>query len=1181
MSQPLEEEVLSPAKRKVLELLDLAKTDPEIAALVPDPSLRESILAEDQTLVGAMECVFTAYANRPALGTRAYEIVRDPATSNAVRSYLPRFSTITYGQVQSTVKALASAWQQHSEHRLNPGEMVCIMGFTSAQYAMLDYACLYTHGVTVPLQSTLSSADLSDIFATVSPSILASTIDDLEVCANYVLQYQCIRSLVVFDYDPRDDHDLGKYKAAQKILGDADCASKLITFEDLVNFGQSYQWQPVSSVEDQADRMAAIIHSSGSTGTPKGAVISAKAIKLSWTPPPKPVPMLTMAFAPLNHILGKNSLIAVLRVGGAAYFTIKADMSTLLEDIRLVRPVNLSLFPRILEMIYQDYQNQVGAKMQQAGGAESEVREQVRREMAEQYLGDRLKTVLVGGATTSPEIMNFFEACFGIPVTDMYGNTESGLGSLLQNGKVLRPPVIDYRLRDVPELGYYTTDKPYPRGEFCYKSSVGITQYYKQPEATAGLLDEQGYSRTGDVVEERGPDQIVIIDRVKDVLKLSQGEYVALGTLGTRFESGSAIIKQIYLYGNSQRAYLLAVVVPDQQAVTHTLGENPSDKKLKKLIRDELQRVAQQHNLRSFEVPRDFIVEWQPFSQQNGLLSSVRKRLRPALKAKYSAALEAIYSAQEIQQQQVLSALKDPDSPLSTVEKLTELLQMNLKIEDIDPSKPQNFAELGGDSLAAVAFSASVEGVFAVDLPADHILSPTGNLQKWAAFIERAANNAYQRTSYQSIHGKQAQQVCAKDLKLENFIDLQDLQKTGSAESPVADAKTVLLTGANGFLGHIACIDWLEKLAVTGGTLICLIRATDDHTARQRLDEAFKDLDPDLESRYLTLAKNHLQVLAGDISEPNLGLKSEHYRELVRRVDRICHVAALVNHRFHYEHLFRPNVVGTAEIIRLALTERLKPIDFVSSEAVYPLLEGDGPTTEDAPLLGKIKLSDRYAMGYGVSKWAGEQLLQQASEKFNLPVSVFRGDMMLPHQTHKGQINPADMFTRLLFSVIATGLAPYSFYQLSSNQLKQSAHYDGTPVDVVSAVLIGSAEKLHAGYRVFNISNYHVEDNCSLDAFVDWVESAGYPVTRVNDHAEWLVRFEDKLNNLPEAQRKLSALEILDAYRHPLPVAHRSVGCIGFKKLLKNLSIGPEVPHLTETYVHKCIDDMRLLKLID
>ena len=116
--------------------------------------------------------------------------------------------------------------------------------------------------------------------------------------------------------------------------------------------------------------------------------------------------MLTMAFAPPIY-LGEKFTDSGIASRRRAYFTIKADMSTLLEDIRLVRPVNLSPFPRILEMIYQDYQNQV-SKNATAGGAESEVREQVRREMAEQYLGDRLKTVLVGGATTL-EIMNFLK----------------------------------------------------------------------------------------------------------------------------------------------------------------------------------------------------------------------------------------------------------------------------------------------------------------------------------------------------------------------------------------------------------------------------------------------------------------------------------------------------------------------------------------------------------------------------------------------------------------------------------------------------------------------------------------------------------------------------------------------------------------------------------------------------
>ena len=60
------------------------------------------------------------------------------------------------------------------------------------------------------------------------------------------------------------------------------------------------------------------------------------------------------------------------------------------------------------------------------------------------------------------------------------------------NNRIQRPPVIAYKLRDVPELGYYTTDKPYPRGELCYKTDSQIKGYYKQPEATAKLFDEEG-----------------------------------------------------------------------------------------------------------------------------------------------------------------------------------------------------------------------------------------------------------------------------------------------------------------------------------------------------------------------------------------------------------------------------------------------------------------------------------------------------------------------------------------------------------------------------------------------------------------------------------------------------------------------------------------------------------------
>ena len=233
--------------------------------------------------------------------------------------------------------------------------------------------------------------------------------------------------------------------------------------------------------------------------------------------------------------------------------------------------------------------------------------------------------------------------CFDLFMVEGYSCTEAGGGALVRDNKIQSPPVLEYRLRDVPELGYFATDKPHPRGEFCYKTENMVTEYYKDPEATAKLFDEDGFSCTGDIVELRGADEVYLIDRRKDVIKLSQAEYVAVGPLGSKFEHGSASILQSYIYGNSHRSFLLAVIVPDMEAVALALGHEPNEKELKEHLRSELLNVASREELKSFEVPRDFIVELEPFTQKNGLLTSSSKRLRPALNRKYGEQLEALY----------------------------------------------------------------------------------------------------------------------------------------------------------------------------------------------------------------------------------------------------------------------------------------------------------------------------------------------------------------------------------------------------------------------------------------------------------------------------------------------------------------------------------------------------------
>ena len=427
---------------------------------------------------------------------------------------------------------------------------------------------------------------------------------------------------------------------------------------------------------------------------------------------------------------------------------------------------------------------------------------------------------------------------------------------------------------------------------------------------------------------------------------------------------------------------------------------------------------------------------------------------------------------------------------------------------------------------------------------------------------------------------KMLKEVHLKDLRLEKFIDKDILDNVPNLTFAPQQPKTVLLTGANGFLGHIVCLNWMEELSKIGGKLICIIRAADNEAARKRLEKEFKGIDLAFENRYNQLAKQHLEVLAGDISEPLLGLDEVTYQRLGNEVDRICHVAALVNHRLAYQHLFTPNVVGTTEIIRLAITIKKKAIDFISTVGVQPLLDKRNGSNESTPLKQRVRLTNHYALGYATSKWAGEHLLQQANEKLGLISNILRCDMIMPDQNYKGQANTEDIVTRLLYSIVTTGLAPKSFYQTNINDSKNDAHYDGIPVNVLSNAIVGLYLSNESECKVFNAQNY-LKDNVSLDTFVDWIETAGYHIHRIEKHADWFGRMETKLKSLPEEQRQRSMIDIMAAYEHPYPIKNETPDCSNFKKMIRLIYNGKDFQSLSETYIHKYLNDMAVLGLIE
>ena len=1176
-------------QRLARRLADLYATDPHFADARPNEAITAAINQPGVRMAELIRTVIEGYADRPALGQRAVHFVTDAETGRTSLQLLSRFDTITYREVWDCVGRIGGALAGDSAHPVRPGDRVAVLGFTSVDYATIDLALIQLEAVSVPLQTSAPLTQLRPIVAETEPSVLAASIDHLADAVELVLTGHAPKRLIVFDYHSQVDEQHEAFDGAKARLADAGSPVIVETLAEVLDRGKALPRPPIfGSGED--DPLTLLIYTSGSTGAPKGAMYPAHLVANFWrgTSESAPsqhnaAPSITLCFMPMSHGMGRSILYGSLGAGGTSYFAAKSDLSTLREDLGLVGPTQLNFVPRIWEMLFEEFQSELDRRSSDSTDRAA-LEAEVMAEQRQNLLGGRFVSAMTTSAPIAAELKAWVESFLDMHLVERYGSTEARV--VFYDGQVQRPPVIDYKLVDVPDLGYFHTDQPCPRGELLVKSADLFPGYYKRPQVTAEVFDADGYYRTGDIMAETGPDQLVYLDRRNNVLKLAQGEFVTVSKLEAVF-GDSPLVREIYIYGNSARSYLLAVVVPTEEALSHHDLES-----VKPLIGDSLQKVAKAAALQSYEIPRDFIIETTPFTMENGLLTGIRKLARPKLKERYGERLEQLYTALAESQTNELSALRrvGAGAPvLQTISRAAGALlraggtsRLQGRAGDVRPDV--HFTDLGGDSLSALTFANLLHEIFDIDVPVGVIVSPASDLRALADYIEAQREPGAKRPTFAAVHGQDATEVHAHDLTLDKFIDNQTLAAAPTLPPPSDQVRTVLLTGATGFLGRYLALEWLERLALVDGKLICLVRAKDDAAARHRLDNTFDSGDLELLRDYRQLAADHLEVLAGDMSEPNLGLDPQTWQRLADTVDLIVDPAALVNHVLPYSQLFGPNGVGTAELIRVALTTKLKAFTYLSTVRVGDQIQPSA-FTEDADIRvisSTRKIDDSYANGYANSKWAGEVLLREAYDLCGLPVAVFRCDLILADTRYVGQLNVPDVFTRLMLSLAATGIAPASFYQLDADGSRPRAHYDGLPISFVAEAIATLGQQVFDGFTTYNVMNPY-DDGIGLDEYVDWLIDTGYPIQRIPDYDGWLQRFETSLRALPERQRQHSLLPLLHKYQRPeKPIRGTMAPTDRFHAAVHDAKIGPDkdIPHINAPIIINYIINLKLLGLL-
>jgi len=412
------------------------------------------------------------------------------------------------------------------------------------------------------------------------------------------------------------------------------------------------------------------------------------------------------------------------------------------------------------------------------------------------------------------------------------------------------------------------------------------------------------------------------------------------------------------------------------------------------------------------------------------------------------------------------------------------------------------------------------------------------------SIIERLADlspKAKRAVLAQLLEKKLQRALLGGDSLARNVVELDAevrLDPSIDAAAPPVDfgdePRHIFLTGATGFLGAFLLAELLQQRRAD---IHYLVRAAS-------LEEGYQRIRQTLEFYSLwddTFASRIVPV-PGDLAEPGLGLSRESARRLATTIDVIYHSGAQVNWIYPYDRLKAANVLGTEAILRLASEARLKPVHFVSTLGVFPLIGGSGPRAvretdtldHDGVLYG----------GYLQSKWVAEKLVMIARSR-GLPVSIYRPGMITGH-SETGAWNTGDVTSRMIKSWIELGAAPTLEFDTT----------DMTPVDYVSRAIVRLSARSDSLGKAFHLANPR---RIHLSALVDWMRSFGYQLRQI-PYKAWMAEVlsraglsrEDVIASLVplfslsiagEAPRMLSTLPEFDCENTHAGLAGSSIRC--------------------------------------
>ena len=581
-------------------------------------------------------------------------IQKYPKKEALMRKIDAHWQPISWEKLGNITTQLSKALLQQG---VAPQQTVGILSQNTPQWTLTDLACLQIRAVTVPIYTSNTAEQ-----------------------ALYVMNHAEIKFLFVGDEK--------QYLKALEVADQCPSLQKIILFDDHIPLKEqkySIHWTDFLALgnnnaldEELQQRIDSrdlsdlftVIYTSGTTGEPKGVMLTYENLAYQMLGHSQRLEVddtdSSLSFLPLTHVYERAWTSFCLYKAIVVYYL--EDTNLVREALAEVRPTLMCAVPRFYEKIFATVHDKADASSfakrmlfklaVKTGRRVLTLKEQNRKPsflLKKAYnffdkmvytklkavLGGRIKFMPCGGANLEPSIGRFFQS-IGINVKLGYGMTETtATVSCWGDNR--------FNLQSVGTLMPNVQVRIGEDNEILVKGGMVMKGYYKNPEETAKAFTPDGFLRTGDAGKIDGNNNLFITERIKELMKTSNGKYIAPQLIEGKVGKYN-LIEQIAVIADGKK-FVSALIVPNYEMLTQAFKDlNIKYKNTAELIKHsqvieyigkQLQKF--QSDLPDYEQIKKFTLLPTAFSIERNEITPTLKLRRKVIYANYSREIEAMY----------------------------------------------------------------------------------------------------------------------------------------------------------------------------------------------------------------------------------------------------------------------------------------------------------------------------------------------------------------------------------------------------------------------------------------------------------------------------------------------------------------------------------------------------------